>query len=218
MNIRFHILAASCLLAGLLVSCSEVPGDAAFRSGHYEIARNYYETQYGLGNIAAGERLADMLIQGLGGPPNQAKALAIYSDLAMKGDVVACHNLGVCYERGKGTPINYQEAARWYRKAADAGDLWSIYNYGTLYANQHMEPSNDVLGLAYLLCATQLAKGNGPIFDFIRNDNPGHVKRMKARMTHEQLKSAETLAAELANGIQHPIISGVLNMEPAPKK
>lgn len=197
------------LLAILLVSCSDVPGDAAYRGGHYETAKRLYEEQYKLGNASAGYRLASMLQDGIGGAPDKAKAFEIYTNLAMKGEVVACHNLGVCYEYGTGTPINYPEAAHWYKKAADAGNLWSIYNYGTLYANSYIKPSNDVEGLAYLLCAMRLAKGDAAVLEFIRNDTPGHVKRMKARMTPEQIGLAENQADGMAKRIPHPLMTQV---------
>jgi hypothetical protein len=56
-------ICALALMSFLLAACSEVPGDAAYRSGHHDIAAQYYEQQYSLGSSKAGLRFAQMLSQ-----------------------------------------------------------------------------------------------------------------------------------------------------------
>lgn len=178
-----------------LTSCNAVPGDSAFRSGHYEAAFRLYESQYRLGDTDAGLRLAAMHAEGLGVPKNPREALKISSELAEKNIIPAWHNLGVHHEYGLGTPIDYQQAARWYLRAADAGYVSSMYNLGTLYANQYMEPADDIEGLAWLLMAMQMAKGESASEKFIKEDRPGHAKKMIARMMPEQVAAARVRAA-----------------------
>src|SRR5665213_1030865 len=119
----------------LLSGCSEVPGDAAYRSGHKDIAAKYYEDQFNLGSVKAGDRLAQMYSRGDGVPQDYAKAFLIYSELAARGEPLAFHNLGVCYQNGLGTKKDLLKAEQSYRKAADSGVLWAIFNLGTMYSD-----------------------------------------------------------------------------------
>jgi TPR repeat protein len=182
----------------LFAGCSEVPGDAAYRSGHHAIAAGYYEDQYRHGSIPAGFRYAQMLSQGDGIPKDDEKAFLIYSDLASRGEPLAFHDLGVCYEKGTGTGKNLLKAEESYRRAADAGVLWAIYNLGTMYSNRLTQKDDDVEGLTLLLRAQRLASGNSENEAWIREDkfgaHGGHVAKMRARMTPEQIARAEEAA------------------------
>ena len=182
----------------LLVGCSEVPGDAAYRLGHHDIAAGYYADQYMLGSVKAGFRYAQMLSQGDGIAKDEKKAFLVYSDLASRGETLACFDLGVCYERGTGTEKNLLKAEESYRKAADAGVLWAIYNLGTMYSNRLTQKDDDVAGLTLLLRAQRLASGNSENEKWIREDkfgaDGGHVAKMRARMTPEQIAKAEEAA------------------------
>jgi len=182
----------------LLAACSEVPGDAAYRSGHHEIASGYYADQYRLGSVKAGFCYAEMLSQGDGVPRDEKKAFLIYSDLASRGEPLAFYDLGVCYERGTGTERDLPKAEASYRKAADAGVLWAIYNLGTMYSNRLTQKDDDVEGLSLLLRAQRLASGNSKNEAWIREDkfgtHGGHIAKMRARMTPEQIAKAEEAA------------------------
>lgn len=181
----------------LLASCSEVPGDAAFRAGRYDAAFRLYKSEYQQGNVAAGIRLANMYSNGIGVAKDSAESASIYLSLATKGVLLAQHNIGVCYEYGDGVKRDYSRAAEWYEKAALRGYIWSIYNLGTLYSNGHLVPADDVKGLALLLAAESLATGDDESARTIREDRLGHVKRLKSRMSSDQIAAAETRAQRM---------------------
>jgi len=186
-------------VAFALGGCSAVPGDAALRGGHYEIARQMYEEQYRLGNLNAGYRLADWDMNGWGNSvPDPAKAFRIYSELADKGEVIAAHDLGVCYEYGKGVPINYKLSAAWYKTAADHGYLFSLFNLGTLYADDYVVPRNDVEGLTLLLEAAILAKHDDSTSLFIREDRSGHIEKISRRMSPDEIAKARLESVQRA--------------------
>ena len=149
-----------------------------------------------MGDQAAGFRLAEMCLAGLGGVADPKKAIAILEEFAAKGVVAAEHNLGYCYEYGPGV-VDYKQAAIWYGKAANHRYVPSIYNLGTLYAKERLVPMDDVEGLTLLLEASELAKG---IPDekarFIREDPSGHRQRMIARMSADEVSRAKKQAEE----------------------
>jgi TPR repeat protein len=188
------------LLFGLLLlaGCSEVPGDAAYRSGHPVQAAKIYEDQYRAGSIKGGYRYAQMLSTGDGVPRDEKKALLVYQDLADRGEALAFFDLGVAYEKGLGTEKDLAKAEACYRKAADAGVLWAIFNLGTMYSNHLTQKEDDVEGLTLLLRAQRLATGKSEEEKWIREDkfgaNGGHIAKMRARMTPEQIAQAEEAA------------------------
>ena len=189
------LLHALALLILLIAGCSEVPGDAAYRSGHHAIAANYYEQQYRLGSTKAGFRFAEMLSHGDGIPKDEKKAFLIYSDLAGRGESLAFHDLGVCYEYGTGTEKNLPKAEASYRRAAESGVFYAIYNLGTMYSNHLTQKEDDVEGLTLLLRAQRLASGDSENEIWVREDKfGGHVAKMRARMTPEQIAVAEAAA------------------------
>jgi len=187
-------------VAFALGGCSAVPGDAALRGGHYDIARQMYEEQYRIGNPDAGYRLADWYMNGWGNTiADPARAFQIYSELATKGEVIAAHDLGVCYEYGKGIPIDYKLSAAWYKTAADRGYLFSLFNLGTLYADDYVVPRNDVEGLTLLLEAAILAKHDDSTSLFIREDRSGHIGKISKRMTLDEIAKARLESVQRAS-------------------
>lgn len=182
-----------------IAGCSNyVPGDATYNLGHPEQARETYETNYKAGSNAAGLRLGEMYLAGLGGTDDLERAIAINKDLAAKGVVAAEHNLGYCYEYGRGI-IDYNQAAIWYGKAAQHRYVPAMYNLGTLYAKERLLPGNDVEGLTLLLEASELAEGiSGEKARFIREDPPGHRLRMVHRMSAADVNRARKQAKERA--------------------
>lgn len=171
------------------------PGDHAMRRGDYTEARTIFEKQYQLGNFDAGIRLAEIYGRGLGVVANPAKTFAIYSDLARKGDMVAKHCLGACYEHGVGAPIDNAKAALEYRDAADQGYLLSLYSLGSLYARRRLAPENDLEGLTLMLEAQERAVGDDPLARYIRDDQPGFIKRLEQRLTPSDVDAARQQAA-----------------------
>jgi len=188
---RYIIAIALTLLAG----CSAVPGDAAYRAGEPAQAAVLYNTEYKNGSVDAGLSYAQMLSQGDGIPKDPEHAVEIWNDLASKGSSLALFNLGVCYERGTGVAKNLPKAEEAYRKAAESGMLWAIYNLGSMYSNRLTQKEDDVEGLTLLLRAQRLATGKSENERWIREDKfGGHVAKMRARMTPEQIARAEEAA------------------------
>jgi len=87
-------------------------------------------------------------------PTEEAEALFFSKNkaLALKGDPVGQHNLGLCYMEGYGLPRDidkittyWAEGAKWYRKAADQGlaaaqfDLAKLYRLGYGVENSEKE-------------------------------------------------------------------------------
>ena len=62
-----------------------------------------------------------------------AGALANWTALAQKGDVIAANNLGYLYDTGTGVPKDPAKAAYWYRKVAEAGAPIGQLNLGNAY-------------------------------------------------------------------------------------
>ncbi len=173
--------------------------DEALRGGRPTEAIALFEQQFKIGNLEAGFRLAEILARGLGARPQPGAALAILEDLERRGEPGATHNLGACYEFGVGGPIDYSKAAAAYRRAADRGYLLSLYSLGALHAQDKIIPRNDVSGLSFLIEAIHHARGNDPASRFVREDQAGHVERLKARMS-----AATIAAAELQSGFTTP--------------
>ena len=197
---RFSIAAFVFTLIVWSPGCnSYVPGDAAYNLGHPEDARATYESSYKAGNRAAGLRLAEMYVAGLGGSADPKRGVAIYEQLAAEGDPAAEHDLGYCYEYGQGVTIDYQKAAQWYGKAAGQRYVPALYNLGTLYAKDRIVPEDDVEGLTLLIESAILSEGEpGEKAKFIRDDTPGHRSRLMARMNVEQIGVAQKQAEERA--------------------
>jgi hypothetical protein len=64
---------------------------------------------------------------------NIANSLALWMDLAEKGEPDAMRYVGEIYERGLGSEPNYSAAASWYQKAADAGSIPAKISLAQLY-------------------------------------------------------------------------------------
>jgi len=108
----------------------------------------------------------------------------------------AAHRLGFIYEYGdQGIPKDEKLAAYWYLKAAEKGYYPAQYNLGAMYAQNLITPPNDVEGYKWFLLAQR--QTDGCTFDpqcrFVTADPPGHIKRLRARMTPAQIAEAERL-------------------------
>ena len=111
----------------------------------------------------------------------------------------AAHRLGFIYEYGdQGLAKDAKLAAHWYLRAAEKGYYPSQYNLGAMYAQNLITPPNDVEGYKWLLLAQQGSDGctYDPQCRFVTADPPGHIKRLRARMTPAQIAEAERLVKE----------------------
>ncbi len=189
-------LPAICLLEnGQTAQFDLADAETELKAGNYRLARAIFETQFQLGNLDAGYRLAEVYAQGLGGPPEPARAFALLSDLATRGETTASYNLGLCYEFGVGVAVDYARAAEAYRRAAADGSLPAMVAVGSLAARDLLTPRNDVEGLAWLLTAAKLATGDGAVASRVREQQADPAKRLMGRMSAADITRAQALAA-----------------------
>ncbi|GAA5187351.1 hypothetical protein GCM10025772_04780 [Ferrimonas gelatinilytica] len=120
-----------------------------------------------------------------------------YNKACRLGNTVSCHNAGVGYEYGKlGLEKDYEKARDSYQRAAERGYMQSQYNLGSLYSNQYF--SDDAEGLRWLLASQAKARecAKEPLCRWILEDPLGHIAKLKARMSHEDLKNVDSLPVE----------------------
>ncbi|MCX6952855.1 MAG: lipase maturation factor family protein [Verrucomicrobia bacterium] len=181
---------------GQLAEFTLAEGDAALAKLNRARAVDIFQQQYQAGFLPAGFRLAEVYARGLGGPPDPAKALALYFDLAKEGEVVAEHYLGVFHELGLGVGVDFAQAAHWYGRAAQRGYLPALFNLGKLHAEARITPRDDVAGLAMLLEASERAKADDAPSRYVRENQPMQVKRIKERMTPRAISESEQRVAK----------------------
>ena len=179
---------------GAIEAFSLEAADAALGAGSYAAALQAYETQYQLGDLDAGYRLADMYSRGLGVREQPQKVFELFAELARRGEVKGLHNTGVCYEFGVGVPVDFAKAGDAYRRAAERGNLASFYALGMLAVNDRLTPKNDVQGLAWLIKARARATGEEPFEVFVRGDEPAQAQRLMARMSPGDIAKARAAA------------------------
>lgn len=189
-------LSAICLLEnGQTAQFDLTEAEAETKAGNYPLARAIFEAQFQRGNLDAGYRLADLYAQGLGGRSEPARAFALLSDLADRGEPTAVHNIGMCHEYGVGVPIDYARAAAAYRRAANDGNVLSMLALGALSARDGIAPPDDVEGLSWLFSAANKATGEGPVSRRIREQQPAQAKRLMDRMTPADIANSRARAA-----------------------
>jgi TPR repeat protein len=182
------------LLATLVATAhGATPGDAALRSNHPQQAAELYRRGANQGDALAARKLAFLLED----HPEMSTEFGTIGTWFLKGcdlgDSPSCHNVGVGYETSKyGLPQNYDQARTYYQKAADRGYMQSQYNLGTLYSNQYF--NDDTEGLKWLLASRRSAKACAavPLCKWILDDPPGHVAKLKGRMTADAIATAES--------------------------
>lgn len=202
MKAKIIYISATVLCAlGIITACSTTPGDAAFRGGHYEHAAEMYRLGSEQGDSLAARKLGFMIQKGAISPNKYGNATTWFVRGCELGDVASCHNAALAYENGTdGVAIDYKRAGELYRKVAEKGYLPSQYNLGSLYANKFLE--NDVEGLKWMIIAENAAKVcNLQAFDispktcaFVRNDPANYRKKLRDRMSSQQIEQATHLA------------------------
>lgn len=60
-------------------------------------------------------------------------AFQSFSQAAQMGNLLAMHNLAVCYSYGQGTQVDYVQAFRWMKAAADGGLIAAFYTLACKY-------------------------------------------------------------------------------------
>jgi hypothetical protein len=185
----------------ILTACSQTPGDAAFRAGHYQTAADLYKKGAEEGNGIAALKLG-LMVGGYVSPERYGHAGEWFMRACSRGVLEGCHNLGVAYQEGSsGVKRNIKEAYVFYLRAAERGYMQSQYNLASLYATEPIEPEGEVEGLKWLLVAQRSASNcrSRPICKWILDDPPQHQKKLRARMTPDQIERAQSLADNWRN-------------------
>jgi Sel1 repeat len=174
------------------------PGDAAYRLGHPQQAAELYRQGALNGDALAATKLGLLIDDGAVSSATFGVAGTWFTRACDLGDKAGCHNAGIGFEYGKsGLERNYDNARTYYEKGAALGYIQSEYNLGSLYANQYF--NDDAKGLIWLLRAQQGARkcASLPICGWILKDPPGHIEKLKSRLTSEQVSAIESqLAAQ----------------------
>ena len=109
-------------------------GDEAYEKREFEKAFNYYKESYEKGNLLAGLKMGEMLLDGIGTQKDIEKGFKQIYKMAKAGLVEAFIVLGDCYHYGKGTKTNFRKGFAWYRKAARKGNRDGYFNLGIAYS------------------------------------------------------------------------------------
>ena len=86
-------------------------------------ARQMFEAAASAGDLRAKNMLGYMLLQGLGGPKNEAMAFTLLEQAARENIVTAQINFGHMHEKGIATAKDLDAAISWYQKAASHKSL-----------------------------------------------------------------------------------------------
>ena len=98
------------------------------------VALEYYCRSAAMGDEIALFNLGVYFDTGLGGlEKNPTAAVLLYQEAAVRDNVPAQFNLGVCYEFGTGVEKNTSLAAEWYAKASQRHDYEACRRLGNLY-------------------------------------------------------------------------------------
>ncbi len=194
---RGMIIAFVCLMFFICGSCAH-PGDAALRGGHPEAAADLYAKGAELGDANAALKLGLLVSDGTIPDTKYGSALKSFMRACDLGSIPGCHNVGVAYQEGKyGVSKDPQKAYEYYMKSAEKGYMQAQYNLASLYSDQAIQPPNNVEGYKWMLLSQSTARkcSNVPLCDWILQDPPGHKTKLKSRMTEEEIREADTLAA-----------------------
>ncbi|MEW8294251.1 MAG: tetratricopeptide repeat protein [Candidatus Thiodiazotropha sp.] len=178
-------------------SCSTTPGDAAYRSNHPNQAADLYKKGAEQGDSLAALKLGLLISNGAVSSKNYGNAIKWFVRACELGRNAGCHNSGNAYEYGQaGAEKNYNKAHEYYTFAAEKGYMQSQYNLGSMYSNQYFK--NDIEGLKWMLLANNNANKclDKPLCQWVKNDPPGHRKKLTDRMSKEQIAKAQQRANE----------------------
>lgn len=92
-------------------------GVHAYRTKDYASARQHWQNAVVQGDSSAMNNLGFLLYNGLGGPLDASRAVALWTAAAKAGHSESQWHLADAFERGKGTASDLVEAYAWYRCA-----------------------------------------------------------------------------------------------------
>lgn len=192
---KYKVIVLSIIFLPLVISCSAVPGDAAYRAGHPEQAADLYKQGADQGDSSAALRLGLLISEGKVSTADYGDAIKWYKRSCKLGNNTGCHNAGNAYEYGKkGANKDYNKAREYYSLAAERGYMQSQYNLGSLYSNQYIK--NDLEGSKWMFIALNTANNclNIPLCQWVQEDPPGHREKLQGRMNNIQIEKAKESA------------------------
>jgi TPR repeat protein len=141
---------AQLALARLLRTDDDVvPGDPAGSERWYGEALQHLEADARRGDALAAERLADLYLEGRGGPKNVDRALVLYEAAANSGRLGAQVKLArVLHKGADGVPADPAKAARYLQMAADQGHSGAGYTLAQMYADGEGVPQDGARAVA----------------------------------------------------------------------
>lgn len=98
-------------------------------------ARDYYEKSVAMGWIGSFHNLATMLRDGIGGPADIPRAIALLEQASAQGDGQSAHALAYMYHEGVTVPVDLKHARDLYQLAAEAGIPEAMNDFGTMLEN-----------------------------------------------------------------------------------
>lgn len=119
---------------------------AVFRSYLEAAQRGVVESQF---------QLANLYMNGRGGPRDPVQAARWYTHAAQQGHALAASNLGVLFANGWGVGKNDVESVKWFRRAAEQGDGAGQANLGVMYLMGRGVSQSEVQGASWVRAAAE---------------------------------------------------------------
>lgn len=162
-------------------------GNDAWKSGDYEVAKQYWKKCLDSGYVGANTAFGIMYQTGKGLDRDFEKALYHYKIDAAKGDADACFNIGTMYLNGDGVYKSVVEATKWFAKGAKLGSSAAQYNLGVSYQDGVGVPQNNIL--AYVWFSLSAVDGEE---QYVKARNSA-----ASRLTASQLSDAQSIAVKM---------------------
>ncbi|MBM9537177.1 tetratricopeptide repeat protein [Desulfobulbus alkaliphilus] len=118
------------------------------------VPQNYIEAKKWLGlaaeqgHVGAKNDLAYILYNGLGGERDYQKALELYEQAALRGDVLAQANAGLMHATGTGTATDRARGYAWYSLAASRGNTIAAMYRNNLMLTMSWDELNQAQAIA----------------------------------------------------------------------
>lgn len=109
----------------------------------YQEAEYYLQLAADMGDINAKKNLAFMFYSGMGEEePDYARALQMYTEIALSGDDTAQNNVGLMHVNGLGTDVDRVLGYAWYSLAASQGNTGAMAGRNNLMVQMSWEELN----------------------------------------------------------------------------
>lgn len=97
--------------------------------------RKWYEKAAVQGYLPAKPNLANLYLEGKGGPKDQPKGVALIKEAANEGSKAVQYTLANLYADGEGVPQSDEQALYWFHKAAENDSALAMDRLAKAYLN-----------------------------------------------------------------------------------